>query len=214
MPFDGRIKSWDQDRAFGFIEPDQGGQDIFCHITALPARAGQPAVGLRVSFEVELNPAGKKRAARVRLAPSRPARQTGRGRSARRGPRAAEWGGASLFAVPAFALLYLALAALWHVPNLVGLACVALSFASFGAYAVDKSAARSGGWRVAERSLLLLGLAGGWPGALLAQQWLRHKSVKAGFRRAHWLTVWLNVAAFVALSSPWLGSWRWLRGSA
>ncbi len=205
MPFDGRIKSWDETRAFGFIEPDQGGQDIFCHITALPARAGKPTVGLRVSFEVELNPAGKKRAAKVRLVRVASARRV------RRPPHATEWGGATLFVVPAFALLYLALAALWRVPNAVGLSYIGLSVLSFGVYAADKSAARAGGWRTAESSLLLLGLAGGWPGALLAQQWLRHKSVKASFRRAFWATVWPNVVAFVALSSPWLGAWRWLR---
>jgi uncharacterized membrane protein YsdA (DUF1294 family)/cold shock CspA family protein len=205
MPFDGRIKSWDDSRAFGFIEPDQGGQDIFCHITALPARAGRPAVGLRVSFEIELNPAGKKRATRVRVARAASARRAPR---ARRALQPTAWGGATIFVVPGFALLYLALAALWRIPNWVGLIYVGLSVASFSAYAADKSAARSGSWRTAESSLLLLGAAGGWPGALLAQQWLRHKSVKAAFRQAFWATVWLNVCAFVALSSPWLGAWH------
>lgn len=38
MRFEGFVKSWNDDRAFGFIEPDQGGQDIFAHITAFPAR--------------------------------------------------------------------------------------------------------------------------------------------------------------------------------
>ena len=49
--------------------------------------------------------------------------------------------------------------------------------------------------------LHLLALAGGWPGALLAQQFLRHKSAKASFRTVFWATVVLNVAAFVALSA-------------
>ena len=34
----------------------------------------------------------------------------------------------------------------------------------------------------AESRLLLLGLLGGWPGGLLAQHWLRHKTAKAAFR--------------------------------
>jgi uncharacterized membrane protein YsdA (DUF1294 family) len=55
--------------------------------------------------------------------------------------------------------------------------------------------------------LLLLGLAGGWPGAVLAQQYLRHKSAKAEFRAAFWMTVGLNVAAFVALGSPEVRAW-------
>jgi uncharacterized membrane protein YsdA (DUF1294 family) len=37
----------------------------------------------------------------------------------------------------------------------------------------------------------------------VAQQWLRHKSNKPAFRSVFWVTVLLNVAGFVTLSSPW-----------
>ena len=123
----------------------------------------------------------------------------------------AQWGGASLFAVPAFALLYVAIAVVWRVPNTVGLAYLALSTVCFIMYAADKSAAKSGGWRTKESTLLLTGLVGGWPGAMLAQQFLRHKSVKASFRSAFWGTVVMNVIAFVVLSSPQVGAWQALR---
>ena len=49
-------------------------------------------------------------------------------------------------------------------------------------YAADKSAARAGRWRIPESTLLMLGLCCGWPGGIVAQQWLRHKSVKPSFR--------------------------------
>lgn len=68
-------------------------------------------------------------------------------------------------------------------------------------YASDKSAAKAGRWRTAESTLHLLALAGGWPGALLAQQWLRHKSAKRQFRAVFWATVVLNVAGLVLLCS-------------
>jgi uncharacterized membrane protein YsdA (DUF1294 family) len=42
---------------------------------------------------------------------------------------------------------------------------------------------------------LLLGLACGWPGALLAQRWLRHKTIKTPFQIAYWFSVAANVAA-------------------
>jgi uncharacterized membrane protein YsdA (DUF1294 family) len=64
-------------------------------------------------------------------------------------------------------------------------------------YALDKSAARSGRWRTSEQTLHAIGLVGGWPGALLAQQWLRHKTSKQSFIAVFWVTVALNVAAFV-----------------
>jgi uncharacterized membrane protein YsdA (DUF1294 family) len=45
----------------------------------------------------------------------------------------------------------------------------------------------------------------GWPGALLAQQVLRHKSAKGEFRAVFWVTVVLNTGALVVLASPLRG---------
>ena len=85
-----------------------------------------------------------------------------------------------------------------HILAAVGACYAGASVLCFIAYARDKAAARAGRWRTPERTLLLLGLAGGWPGAMLAQRWLRHKSNKsnkAGFRLAFRATVLLNLAA-------------------
>jgi uncharacterized membrane protein YsdA (DUF1294 family) len=68
------------------------------------------------------------------------------------------------------------------------------SVVCFAAYALDKGAARNSRRRTPERTLLLLGLAGGWPGAVLAQRWLRHKSAKRSFQLQFWFTVLLNIA--------------------
>lgn len=78
------------------------------------------------------------------------------------------------------------------------------SLACLIAYARDKAAARAGRRRIPERTLLLLGLAGGWPGALLAQRWLRHKTAKRSFLLKFWCTVVLNLAALGAgLALAW-----------
>ncbi|WP_320823020.1 DUF1294 domain-containing protein [Reinekea sp.] len=61
-------------------------------------------------------------------------------------------------------------------------------------YSWDKYAAKKGWQRVPERTLHLLALIGGWPGALLAQQWLRHKTVKKRFRMVFWFTLGVNWA--------------------
>lgn len=74
-----------------------------------------------------------------------------------------------------------------------------LSALTFVVYAVDKSAAVKGRWRVPEKNLHLLALLGGWPGALLAQTWLRHKTIKTSFRAIFWLTVFINITGFALL---------------
>lgn len=97
-----------------------------------------------------------------------------------------------------FTTVYAAAALAWHLPAWIGIDYLLASVVCFIAYALDKAAARSRSRRTPERTLLLLGLVGGWPGAVLAQQWLRHKSVKASFQAKFWVTAVLNVAAFVA----------------
>ncbi|MEP4809447.1 MAG: DUF1294 domain-containing protein, partial [Luteolibacter sp.] len=67
-----------------------------------------------------------------------------------------------------------------------------VSLITYGMYAHDKKRAESGGWRVAERSLHLAELLGGWPGALIAQRSLRHKCSKASFQVVFWLNVILH----------------------
>ena len=66
-------------------------------------------------------------------------------------------------------------------------------------YGIDKSAAQRGGWRTPERTLHVLALMGGWPGAVVAQRVFRHKSRKLSFRFAFWATVALNCGALVWL---------------
>ncbi len=92
---------------------------------------------------------------------------------------------------------------------LAGLAYGLLSLVTYAVYALDKAAARRNRRRVPERTLHLLALLGGWPGALLAQQHLRHKSSKTRFLAVFWLTVLIHIAVFVLLVS--LQNDNWLR---
>lgn len=80
---------------------------------------------------------------------------------------------------------------------------LALSLLTFAAYAIDKSAARKGEWRISENNLHLLSFLGGWPGAWLAQKFLRHKTSKPSFQRIYWLTVALHCACVGWLLSPY-----------
>jgi uncharacterized membrane protein YsdA (DUF1294 family) len=76
---------------------------------------------------------------------------------------------------------------------------VLASAVTYRAYGHDKSAAQASGWRTKEGTLLLLGLAGGWPGGLIAQYRLCHKTKKVSFQVAYWLTVGLDCVGLLWL---------------
>jgi cold shock protein len=60
MAQQGVVKFFNTDKGYGFIKPDEGGTDIFVHITAVE-RAGMTtlAEGQRISFEIEPDKKGK-----------------------------------------------------------------------------------------------------------------------------------------------------------
>jgi uncharacterized membrane protein YsdA (DUF1294 family)/cold shock CspA family protein len=189
----GVVKVWNDERGFGFAAPVHGGPDVFVHIKSLAPGSAKPEVGDTLSFEIERGPQGKPRARNV-VSPrvvepvTRPA-----SRSTRSGPL-------GFLAIAGFVGLYLMIDLLRPIPWWVAVLYVGLSLGTFVAYALDKSASRAGGWRLSESSLLSLGLIGGWPGAIVAQQVFRHKTVKRSFRLLFWLTVVLNVACFALLT--------------
>ena len=91
----------------------------------------------------------------------------------------------------------------WWIPAIYLVA----SLITAAVYARDKRAAVAGSWRVPETSLLLLGLVGGWPGALIAQRALHHKIRKRGFMAIFCTTVVVNVLC-LALTVGYLGTDR------
>lgn len=201
MRFKGILKSWNDDRGFGFINPIQGGQEIFVHIKAFGRLSSRPRVNELLWFEVELGPQGKKRAKNVEFV-----RRTPRGEV--RDKPSTQSGSVTVVTIAGFVLLYVVVSILWQPPVVLVAIYVGVSALTFLTYAKDKHAAQHGTWRTPEGTLHLLTFAGGWPGALLARQFLRHKSKKSEFRVVFWITVILNVAAFVLLCSP-LGQQLW-----
>jgi uncharacterized membrane protein YsdA (DUF1294 family) len=84
-------------------------------------------------------------------------------------------------------------AALWYEVLLAVYA--GMSLVAFVMYGWDKKAAERGRRRTPEITLHLVSVAGGWPGALLAQRVFRHKTRKQPFRAVFWGTVAVNCAA-------------------
>lgn len=72
------------------------------------------------------------------------------------------------------------------------------SMLTFSMYYIDKQRASGDSdhtRRISEATLHVLALCGGWPGALVGQQVLRHKSGKLTFRIVFWCIVILHEAA-------------------
>lgn len=180
----GTVRMWDDDKGFGFIEPDNPGPDVFLHIKALADRATRPTVGAVVTFRQGTDEKGRPRALDARLeSGARPSRSLA----------------AAGVAVAVF-LGGLGLAAgLGDVPAWIPIAYLVMSSLTFAAYAWDKLHAERDGRRTPENTLHFLELLGGWPGALLAQQCLRHKTSKTSYLVVFWL---------VALAH--IGLWVWL----
>lgn len=102
-------------------------------------------------------------------------------------------GRSALLAAAFFAVLG-ALVLAEYLPLWVWLLYLLMSVLTFAFYALDKSAARAGRWRISELKLHYLALLGGWPGAMYAQSLLRHKTQKRSFRLGYYLTLALNLA--------------------
>lgn len=191
MRLSGRIHDWNDERGFGFVTPSGGGDKAFVHIKAWSG-SGRPHDGLLVSYATRRDGRGRLNAHTVKAvrAAARPRR------SGRLGAGSQRWRiacGAGLLALEASAA---ALGPGWRAAWVV---LLALGLATAVLYAGDKRAATRGQWRTPESTLHLFGLAGGWPGALLAQGLLRHKTAKPGFQAVFWLSVVLNLAALGAL---------------
>ena len=71
-----------------------------------------------------------------------------------------------------------------------------MSAVSFSLYGLDKWKAKAGQWRIPEKTLLGVDLAGGWPGGLAGQRVFHHKSSKKSYQAAFWGIVGLHVAAW------------------
>ena len=76
---------------------------------------------------------------------------------------------------------------------------IAINFAAFAAFGIDKMLAEANRRRIAERDLLTLAMLGGSPGAYAGRHLFRHKTRKQPFCSQLHAVVALQVAGVVAL---------------
>jgi uncharacterized membrane protein YsdA (DUF1294 family)/cold shock CspA family protein len=177
----GKVTEWRDDQGFGFVTPRLGGERVFLHIKGFVRRSRRPVQGDQVTYELTFDEHRRPRASNVRFSTEMAADDAR--------PR---FSAVPLAVAFVFIILMTAVVFAGRLSFAVLVFYLGASAVAFAAYALDKSAARHGRWRTAESTLHLLGLAGGWPGAVLAQRVFRHKSSKPEFQRVFWVTVVAN----------------------
>ncbi|MDP2715724.1 cold shock and DUF1294 domain-containing protein [Rheinheimera sp.] len=192
MRVKGKITQWDDAKGFGFIQPMLKGERVFVHVKAVQNRTRRPVIGEVITYSVGKDDKGRVQANAVTFAGEKLIVKAARTSS--------RW---PLFVLFAFIAVLLLAFALDKLPLYVIAAYAVISLFTFISYWLDKRKARAGRWRIPEANLQLLSLIGGWPGALLAQSYLRHKSQKRAFLAVFWLTVLVNLAALSWLT--WQG---------
>jgi len=68
-----------------------------------------------------------------------------------------------------------------------------MSAATFLTYGWDKFQAKNNGWRISEKQLHTMSFLGGFPGAILGQNYFRHKTQKKEFKIVNWLAAALHL---------------------
>lgn len=203
----GKISKWDDERGFGFISSHKGGASVFFHISSLQRRDRRPSVNEPVSYTLALDSQGRPQANDVRFVVGPSSAQQMR-QIARPG-----------IAVPiAFAVLFLFVLAALAAVGWLEMSWLVLyygaSLITYSCYSRDKAAALNNRRRTPESTLHLMSLIGGWPGALIAQALLRHKTRKPSFLVGYWSTVIVNCIALCMIVGKGVSPVKALLGAA
>lgn len=196
----GILRSWDNHKGFGFIRSDKN--DYFVHISSVQGEQ-RPQQGEILYFAASQDQYGRLCAQHVRSSEQctdqavtrhtpQPASTTKTLTQRRQSPTRLTATLCVLTAACALPALGswqafsngAAGAALWPL-----LLYMLMSVFSVLQYWCDKHNAQRGQWRIPERHLHTVALLGGWPGALIAQKLMRHKTQKTVFQSVFWLIV-------------------------
>lgn len=188
MRYAGRISEWNDDKGYGFVAPNGGGERCFVHARDFEAGSRRPKAGDLISYEASLDPRGRPKAVRARHQEGRRADPPAARSAPLRPGRGGTWMGLAALGVAVAAWLA------GKMPFAVAATYFGASGLSFLLYLFDKAAARRGDRRTPEMTLHVVDLLGGWPGALVAQEQFRHKTTKRSFRVGFWFTVLANLA--------------------
>lgn len=187
----GQIFNWNKEKGYGFIQSDSGDKHIFAHITDYSRKHKPPIDGLAVNYVLSKDSQGRPCA--INVIPIKGHKK--------QGIHTKQKNFTAILAI-IFAMFLGVLYFLKIIPILIVGIYAIMSLLTFLLYAHDKKAAGRNSWRTKEDTLHIFGLLGGWPGALLAQAFIRHKSKKMSFKVFFYITVIVNCGVLYWLLTP------------
>jgi uncharacterized membrane protein YsdA (DUF1294 family)/cold shock CspA family protein len=177
---------WNADKAFGFIQPIVGGADVFIHKTALSNNKRTPQINDIITYSTTKDKGGRYCASDATF--------LGEKLKDKKSQINSKF---SIYLSCVFLAVSTTAYFIGQFPQKLLFGYFGFSLINFIAYAFDKSKAQRGAWRIKESTLHFFSLVGGWPGAAIAQQLLRHKSQKREFRFIVWFTVMANISCLI-----------------
>jgi len=201
----GIITKWNDDKGFGFILPNDSQKTIFVHIKSFTDRNVRPIENQKVTYTLEKNDKGYA-AINVSRATDNPVRSKTnihrkliqKNKLTKQIPIKEH----STDNISSVTILLIGLFVFFifyfsiienQLPSITIVLYLLISIFTYFIYEMDKYYAINNKYRISEKSLLLLSLFGGWPGALIAQQKFRHKNKKSSFQISFWLTIFVNI---------------------
>lgn len=188
----GKLTKWKDERGFGFIQPADGSQEVFLHISEVKDATRRPQENDTIYYHCVVDSDGKVRACNAFILGARNKSVSLSNRT--------KLSDTTTSSFPIVEVLLLSLLPLvgaihftWTTRNPIPLVLYpVMSLVTYALYADDKSRAKRKDWRTSEQTLHLCEIAGGWLGGFIAQRTLRHKNQKTSYQAAFWAIVILH----------------------
>jgi len=196
----GKLTKWKDDRGFGFIQPADGSQEVFLHISEIKDTTLRPQENDTIYYHYVVDSDGKIRACNAFILGAR-----NKSTPPSRALDSHANFNASTSKFPIVEALLLSILPLlgavhftWTTRNLLPLILYpVMSLFTYALYAKDKARAKQKKWRISEQTLHLCELAGGWLGGFIAQRMLHHKSKKESYQAKFWTIVVVHYIAWL-----------------